>query len=170
MDAVGAHDDVGLDLRAVGKARGRDVTVRPHLRAPPAQMYQARRQRARESVEQIGPVHGRTLDAERGRLLLPARLPDDPARLPIAHDLPLRPPAHLADLVFYADGAQHPHRVGVQGHARPDLFELGGRLVDRHLDARPRQRVRRGQPADASPDDRDTRHGSLPGERSSAGS
>ena len=49
----------------------------------------------------------------------------------------------VIDAVFHADRAQHLHRVGMQGDAGPDLPELGGRLIDRRLDARPRQRVRR---------------------------
>ena len=89
MDAVGAHDDFGVDLAAVREARDRDVAVRPDLGASLAQRHQAGRQRACQDVEQVGPVHGRARDAERGRLLLPARPADHPAGFPVAHDLPL---------------------------------------------------------------------------------
>ena len=103
-------------------------------------------------------MHGRARYAERGLLLLPARPADHAAGLPVPHDLPLRPSGHGADVILDADGAQHLHRVGMQGNAGFDLPELGGRLVDRRLDARPRQRVCRRQPADASADDRDACH------------
>jgi hypothetical protein len=138
VDAVSAHNDVGLDLAAVCEARDREIAVGPHPGASLAQGDQAGRQRAGQHVEEIGPVHGRAGDAERGRLLLPARPADHPAGFPVPRDLPRCLPRDLADAALYSDGAQHLHRVRVQGDAGPDLLELGGRLVDRHLDPRPR--------------------------------
>jgi hypothetical protein len=92
---------------------------------------------APESTEQVGPVRGHALDPERRRLLLPARAADQPAGYPIAQDRRIGSPRDRAHAVLGADAAQYPHRIGMQRDARPDLLELRGRLIDRHLDPGP---------------------------------
>ena len=54
MDAVGADDDVGLDLAAVREARDRDVTVGQHFGASLAQGHDAGRESVGQHVEEVG--------------------------------------------------------------------------------------------------------------------
>src|SRR6185437_3063317 len=58
VDAVGADDDVGLDLRAVLEAGHRDIVVRLHGGTPLAQRDTVGRQRGGDHVEQVRAVHG----------------------------------------------------------------------------------------------------------------
>jgi hypothetical protein len=161
VDAVGADDDIGLDRAAVREPRDRRLAVGVNRHAPLAEGHHVRRHGGGEHVEQVGPVHGRALDPLPRRLLPPARLADHPAGHPVPGDRPLGPPGDLPHAVLDADRAQHPHRVGVQRDAGPDLLELGRRLVHADLDPGPRQRDRRRQPADAAADDRHTCHAAI---------
>ena len=63
------HQALGVSVDAGGSYFGVSAdAVRLHPRAPSAQRHQAGRQRAGEDVEQVGPVHRRALEPERGRL------------------------------------------------------------------------------------------------------
>jgi hypothetical protein len=56
MNAVGADEDIGFDLAAVGKARGGSAAARFDANAAQAEADVARSQRAGQNAEQVGAV------------------------------------------------------------------------------------------------------------------
>jgi hypothetical protein len=86
MNAVGADDDVGLDLAAVGKAHHPAAMALFDGDAAGSKAEIDRLERAPQHVEQVRAVHrqvGRAkLPAERA----PAHARDDPTTLPAADD------------------------------------------------------------------------------------
>jgi hypothetical protein len=86
VDAVGADDDVGLDLRAVPEARDRDIVVRFDCGAPLAQRDAVGRQRGGDDVEQVRAVHRRAGQPIGGGLLRAADPGDGATRAAVARD------------------------------------------------------------------------------------
>jgi hypothetical protein len=74
VDAVGADDDVGLDLAAILESRDRDIIVRFDCAAALAQRDAVGGQRRGDHVEQVGAVNSRAAEAKR-RGLRPRRSP-----------------------------------------------------------------------------------------------
>ena len=151
MDAVGADDDVGLDLAAILETRHCHVTVRVDRRAALAQGDAVGGQRSGDHVEQVGAVYRRAAEPKRRGLLRSADLRDQSARPPVVRRRPLRATRDPAHRVLHPDHPQHPHRVGMQRHAGADLLELWCRLIDRHLQPCLRQRTPGRRTADPAP-------------------
>src|SRR5262249_52457862 len=90
MNAIGADDDVGLDLAAVGKARHRAAIACFNRDAASSEADVGRLERATQHVEQVGAVHR---DVRRAELLAKrastyAR--NNPPALPAADDQKIR--------------------------------------------------------------------------------
>jgi hypothetical protein len=157
VDAVSADDDIRLDLAAVLELGDGEVTVRLGAGTAGPEGDAPRRQGGRDQVKQIRAMDRRAAETERRCLLRAADLRDDASRPPVARRQILGATGDPADRILHADHPEHPHRVGVQRHARTDLPELGRRLVDRHLEPRPRQGATRRAATDPATDDRHAR-------------
>ena len=105
--------------------------------------------------KQVGPVDPDVLSGQ-GELI----------RL-VRHDPPVGEPqlrrhvpgAHPPDPVAYPEPLQHPQAVRRQRHPRADLGQLLRLLIHLYVDPGPRQRNRRGDPADPAADNhRPQRH------------
>src|SRR5215472_18387639 len=86
MNAIGADDDVGLDLAAVGKARHPAAIALFDGDAAGSKTEIDRLERAAQHVEQVGAVHRQVRRAELLAERASARTRDDPPTLPTADD------------------------------------------------------------------------------------
>ncbi len=86
MYAVGADDDVGLDLAAVGKAHHPAAIALFDGDAAGSKTEINRLERAAQHAEQVGAVHRQVRRAELLAECASAHSRDDPATLPAADD------------------------------------------------------------------------------------
>ena len=97
-------------------------------------------------------------EAERGlERLGERRLEQGPAIVPAPLVPGERPDAGPGEVVLEAEAVEDARGVRADLHTRADLAQLRRLLVDVHVEAPPKQRHRRGQPADPAPDDTDPR-------------
>ena len=153
MNPVGADDDIAFDLASVGKARDGAVAIGDHGDAARRGPDECLRQRARQDVEEIRPMHREMRRAELGRRGRHRLARNGPAVAPAPHDLPFRGVADRDHVALEPERAKRLHGIGAEADACADLAEARRLLVDGHLHAAPVQRQRSGKSADPAADD-----------------
>src|SRR5262245_1310376 len=153
MNAVGADDDVGLDLAAVGQARHRAAIACFNRDAASAEADVGRLERAAQHVEQVGTVHR---DVRRAELLAErasTHARNDPPALPAADDQKIRLRPEGNDCILDAKHTERHQGVGAKVKAGAYFVQCGRLLADDNFSPPPFQRQRRGKSAYAAADD-----------------
>src|SRR5262245_56415049 len=153
MNAIGADDDVSLDLAAVGKAHHRATIACFNRDAASAEADVGRLERAAQHVEQVGAVHR---DVRRAELLAKrasTHARNDPPALPAADDQKIRLRPEGNDCILDAKHTERHQGVGAKVKAGAYFVQCGRLLADDNFSAPPFQSQRRGKSAHAAADD-----------------
>src|SRR5262245_46758097 len=125
MNAVGADDDVGLDLAAVGKAHHPAAITLFDGDAAGSKTEIDSLERAAQHVEQVGAVHRQVRRAELLAERASAHARDDSPTLPAADDQKIRLRPKGDDCVLDAEHTECYQRVGAQIEASAYLVQCG---------------------------------------------
>src|SRR6516162_4400795 len=153
MNAVGANDDVGLDLAAVGKAHHPAAITLFDRDAAGSKTEIDRFERAAQHVEQVGAVHRQVRRAELLAERASTHARDDPPTLPAADDQKIRLRPKGDDCILDAEVTERHQRVGAEIEASAYLVQCGRLLADNNFRAPSFQRQGRGKAANAAADD-----------------
>lgn len=153
MDAIGAHDQVSLEVAAVGKMRHGHIALLRDAGTHHVEAHAIRRDAATQDGVQVGTVHVPEISAEEARAHLTQRCAEKFACvLPIAAHHRLGQKADALQFVAQAECAQHFGGIGRHLHTGTDLTKSRGALEHVCLDAAQSQRARKGHATDAAAD------------------
>ena len=155
VDAVGANDDVRLDLRAIGKVCDRVAGSPGYAGAAHVETDALSRQMLAQNAVQIGAMRHHIGSAELiGKHTLHRHALAQTRVVPSKRYGIRRLGGQRPQCLEQAERAQHPHRIGTKLDACPDLAELGSALIDPHLETASAKRASRAKPTESRANNR----------------